>query len=54
MPYGVDNERFSTGGVGGKGGRADGRAAPHAFIGKQVWFYQMVEAADTLFQRALK
>jgi len=28
--------------------------APHAFLGKQVWFDQMVEAADEFFGRTLK
>jgi hypothetical protein len=28
--------------------------APHPFLGKQVWFDQMIEAADTLFKRTLK
>ena len=28
--------------------------APHGFLGKQVWFDQMIEAADTLFKRTLK
>ena len=28
--------------------------APHPFLGKQVWFDQMLDAADTFFQRTLK
>jgi len=28
--------------------------APHPFLGKQVWFDQMIEVADTLFKRTLK
>jgi hypothetical protein len=28
--------------------------APHPFLGKQVWFDQMIEATDTLFKRTLK
>lgn len=28
--------------------------APHAFLGKQAWFDEMIEAADTFFSRTLK
>jgi pectinesterase len=28
--------------------------APHPFLGKQFWFDQMIEVADTLFKRTLK
>ena len=28
--------------------------APHPFLGKQVWFDEMIEAADTFFESALK
>ena len=28
--------------------------APHGFIGKQIWFDQMIEVADTHFTQTLK
>jgi hypothetical protein len=28
--------------------------APHPFLGKQVWFDEMIEVADAFFGRALK
>lgn len=28
--------------------------APHPFLGKQVWFDQMVDVTDAFFQRTLK
>jgi hypothetical protein len=30
------------------------KGAPHGFLGKQVWFNQMIEEADKHFKRSMK
>ena len=30
------------------------KGAPHPFLGQQIWFDEMVDVADTFFQRTLK